>query len=135
MTPEGPSAHSIGRRLDEIHARLWELFARNEELDFLGRPLQPRRTRVRRSAELVEIAKVRAQAAADAAQRAYQNAAEVHERAAALHDHLVESGIGDIGRHRERARDHRSLAAADRSTAARMRHRSSARAGVSLRRA
>jgi len=136
VKPEGPAAHaSTSGRLEEINNRLEELSARGRELGELTKSVPAERSQARRSAELVEIASLRAEAAADAAMRACQRAAAAHDRAAALHDYLAATGVGDPERHRERARDHRSLAENDRSTAHRMQENNLVRRSKSLRRA
>ncbi|MFG2001297.1 hypothetical protein ACGFNU_19330 [Spirillospora sp. NPDC048911] len=116
MKGEASPRYSTGGRLEQIGQRLRELQARGRELREYSASQAARSARLPRSAELVRMAELRAEAAAEAAEAAYYHAGDVHDRAAALHDRLAESGIGDTGRHRQKAREHRSLAEADRKT-------------------
>ncbi|MEU5880768.1 hypothetical protein [Spirillospora sp. NPDC047279] len=118
MQAHDSGPYSPQGRLEQIGERLRALRQRDRELQEQAGAFSGRRERVRRSAELVRLAELRAASAAEAAEAAYLRAGQIHERAANLHDYLADSGIGDVERHRARAVEHRALAAADRATAA-----------------
>ena len=67
-----------------------------------------------------ELARLASQRAVEATRRAaamYLNSATAHERAARMHTLLADNGSQDAAGHRQRAREHLQLAAADRAVA------------------
>lgn len=111
------------RRRAELDRRIHELHERNRQLttSLIDGPADTHGgsspEQVRRAEELARLAGDRAAEAARRAAAMYLHAATAHERAARMYTMLAEAGTANAGEHRERAREHLRLAAADRASA------------------
>jgi hypothetical protein len=110
-------AEQAGRRAEEARDRLAELRRQSSSASSGGKPEGSTPEDAFRAEQLAAVSRRRALQAAERAVAAIIASAEVHESAAAMHNHMADLGRGDPQKHRELARGHREAAAADRAEA------------------